>query len=207
MDGGGSSTVLRSAGTALPARWTSVTTRTWRAASSGRRWARVTMDRASSTSREGPVRSTTTRSGWVPARALRHVLHWPHPPDGHNRAAARPRAAGPPPRSDRTVEQVGMHRPARRRHQLGHRSRLAHHRLEQGRHRHARRVGRSGQPVRGVDRPGHPPDPGPSAASSLPGSGPSMSRTPDHTAAATSASEPVPSTTNHGVERSAARHR
>jgi hypothetical protein len=45
---------------------------------------------------DAPDRSTTTRSGWVPARARRQVLQWPHPPSGHSRAAARP---GPPPAS------------------------------------------------------------------------------------------------------------
>ena len=84
---------LEEGGRPLAARWTSVTISTWRDASSGRRWARVTMDRASSTSSEAPVRSTTTRSGWVPASARRHVLQWPQPPSGHSRAAARPRAA------------------------------------------------------------------------------------------------------------------
>ncbi len=93
MDGGGSSTVFNRAGTDSRARWTSVTIRTWRDASSGRRWARVTMDWASSTLIDAPVRSTTTRSGWVPARARRQALQAPHPPSGHSRAAARPRAA------------------------------------------------------------------------------------------------------------------
>src|SRR5665213_1596513 len=93
VDGGGSSTVFSRAGAALSARWTSGTSRTCRADSKGRFWARMVISRASSTSSEAPDRSTVTRSGWVPARARRHELQVPQPPSGQSNAAASPRAA------------------------------------------------------------------------------------------------------------------
>ena len=70
----------------------------------GRRWARVTMVRASSTPRAAPVRSTAPgRDGSRPGPAGR-CCTTPHPPSGHSRAAARPRARGPLARARRAVE-------------------------------------------------------------------------------------------------------
>ena len=172
------------------------------------------MDRASSTSSDGPGALDHDQVGVGPGqRPPARVAPPAARPSGHSRAAARPRAAGPLPRSGRAVQQVGVHRPAGRRHQLGHRPGWPTDLLEQSRHRHPR-VGPAGHGG-GVDRPGTglgpsvtsasvagPPPIGLAVGAGRPtGPGRRDSTTPDHTAAATSSSVPVPSTTSHAVAR------
>ena len=170
------------------ARWTSVTISTWRDDSSGWRWARAVMAARSSTSSDAPVRSTTTRSGWVPASARRQTLHSPQPPLGQSSAARQTSGRGPLARPGRTVQQVGVDRPTGRRRQLRHGPRLADHLLEEAERGQVVRSGRRGRPLRHHRRRG---------VTRSRCSGHHRS-TAAHTAAATSSTEPVPSTTSHG---------
>ena len=87
---GGSSSVLSSTGARSCTRCMSGTTITCRCACNGRRWASETTWRIVSLDTDAPLRRITCRSGSVPASAARQVAHVPHPPSGHNSAAANP---------------------------------------------------------------------------------------------------------------------
>ena len=90
---GGSSTILSRGATASWARWNSVSSSTLRSASFGVRMASRRISLARSMDRNGPSRSTTSRSGWTSANVRTHTSHSPQPPRGHSRAAARAWAA------------------------------------------------------------------------------------------------------------------
>ncbi len=93
VPGAGSSMAFNRMGALRTTRWNSSRTRTLRAPSMGERLARSTMSRACSAVIHGPVRSVTTRSGWVSARARRRWRSASAPEDpAESSAAANARA-------------------------------------------------------------------------------------------------------------------
>ena len=128
MAPGGSSSVLSNAGAARAPRCTSVTITTWRAAWSGRRWARRDQPVDIGDAEHGTGAMDDVEIG-VAARpsAARQVRHVPHPPSGHRSAAAKPWAATRPPFPRHPGR--GRREPGRAaaRAQSGHRLLLANH--------------------------------------------------------------------------------
>ncbi len=202
MDGGGSSTVLSSAGHGLDGQ---MHIRDHQHLTGSLEWAAlgpghdgpclVDVD-----GRAGPLHDDQIRVGSGQRPPARVAV----PAPAHRTEQRRGQTSGPGPlaRPRRPVEQIRVHRPARRRHQLGHRPGLAHHLGEQGGHGH--RGGIDHLRPAGIGRGSTVIHPEPRPPS---GPVPTTSRTPDQTADATSASEPVPSTTTQGVTASAASDR